>query len=54
MAYLANSCTIPGIASATRSQRYREFLKKLRAARRAAGLTQVEVASIAFTQEPDP
>jgi DNA-binding XRE family transcriptional regulator len=42
------------MGSATRSRRYREFLKKLRAARKAAGLTQVEVASIAFTQEPDP
>lgn len=30
----------------TRSKRYKKFLRRLRAARRAAGLTQVEVASI--------
>ncbi|MEX2376143.1 MAG: helix-turn-helix transcriptional regulator [Dehalococcoidia bacterium] len=32
------------MASATRSPRYRAFLKRLRAARENAGLTQVEVA----------
>ncbi len=34
------------MGGATRSRRYRKFLKKLRAARKAAGLTQVEVASL--------
>jgi transcriptional regulator with XRE-family HTH domain len=34
------------MGGATRSLRYRKFLKKLRVARKAAGLTQVEVAQI--------
>jgi transcriptional regulator with XRE-family HTH domain len=34
------------MGGATRSKRYRKFLRKLRSARKAAGLTQVEVAEL--------
>ncbi len=34
------------MGGATRSKRYRRFLRRLRAARKAAGLTQVEVAEL--------
>jgi len=34
------------MGGSTRSKRYRTFLRRLRAARKAAGLTQVEVAEL--------
>lgn len=34
------------MGGATRSRRYQKFLQRLRAARKAAGLTQVEVAQL--------
>ena len=44
MGYSTKDCSLPLMGSSVHSARYQKFLKRLRAARKEAGLTQEDVA----------